>query len=525
MKTKKVLAFIMALALISVPTVSNVAYANESNTFVASESIIIGENDIDELPIMVKYEELNSTEEVNLSVANYSASQENAYKYITAACNEFLESKVTLSTNAFKVVTLTSGLSITEIGTVVNDIKLSGLYPVLNKVALYSSEDNNIYDKIVLFTKYEYRTAEGRENARVIDKPEITTLTPGEGSVALTWNAVPGATKYRVFTYLNGEYTAVGDVTTTSLTVSGLTGGTEYGFAVRAYVNGTWSPFTTADIKYATPEAASNNKPEITTLTPGAGSVELNWTAVDGASKYIVYTYLNGEYTAVGSVTTTTLTVSGLTGGTEYGFAVRAYVNGAWSPFTSADIRYATPYVSASNKPEITTLTPGEGSVALTWTAVPDATKYRVFTYLNGTYTAVGDVTSTSMNVTGLTGGTKYGFAVRAYVNGAWSPFTSADIRYATPKVASNNKPEITTLTPGVGSVELNWTAVAGASKYIVYTYLNGEYTAVGNVTTTSLTVSGLTGGTEYGFAVRAYVNGTWSPFTTADIKYATPMS
>ena len=37
------------------------------------------------------------------------------------------------------------------------------------------------------------------------------------------------------------------------------------------------------------------------------------------------------------------------------------------------------------------------------------------------------------MYVTGLSNGIKYGFAVKAYVNGAWTNIVSSDIVYATP--------------------------------------------------------------------------------------------
>ncbi|MBQ7783054.1 MAG: hypothetical protein IJ368_03710, partial [Oscillospiraceae bacterium] len=84
-------------------------------------------------------------------------------------------------------------------------------------------------------------------------------------------------------------------------------------------------------------------KPSITKAIAGDGTVALNWTAVDGAEKYAVYTYLDGKYTCVGSRTATGMYVTGLTNGTEYGFLVRAYVNGAWTSFNEDDIVYATP--------------------------------------------------------------------------------------------------------------------------------------------------------------------------------------
>ena len=91
-------------------------------------------------------------------------------------------------------------------------------------------------------------------------------------------------------------------------------------------------------------------KPTITKAIASDSKVALNWTAVNGAEKYAIYTYVNGKYTCVGSraSTVTGMYVTGLTNGTKYGFLVRAYINGAWSSFTTADIVYATPSASAA---------------------------------------------------------------------------------------------------------------------------------------------------------------------------------
>ena len=176
-------------------------------------------------------------------------------------------------------------------------------------------------------------------------KPRISAAIAYNGKVALNWTAVEGATKYAIYTYVNGKYTCIGGraASVTGMYVTGLTNGTKYGFLVRAYVNNKWSSFTASDIVYATPIGAT--KPTITKAVSGNGKVALNWTAVDGATKYAIYTYVNGKYTCVGSraSTVTGMYVTGLTNGTKYGFLVRAYINGAWSSFTAADIVYATP--------------------------------------------------------------------------------------------------------------------------------------------------------------------------------------
>mgnify|MGYP000829205419 FL=1 len=264
-----------------------------------------------------------------------------------------------------------------------------------------------------------------------IPKPAITSAKAQDSSVLLSWSTVSGASQYAVYYITGGKWYNAGTTTATAMTVSGLTNGTKYGFAVKAYISGKWSAITTADIVYATPEAAVT-KPVITKAQGQDGRVALNWTSVNGATNYAVYTYLNGKWSVAGYRTANGMYVTGLTNGVKYGFAVKAYVNGSWSGVTSADIVYATP-VGASVKPVITKAQGQDGRVALNWTSVNGATNYAVYTYLNGKWSLAGYRTANGMYVTGLTNGVKYGFAVKAYVNGAWTNIVSSDIVYATP--------------------------------------------------------------------------------------------
>ena len=261
--------------------------------------------------------------------------------------------------------------------------------------------------------------------------PSITSITAGSGKVDLSWSSVSGAANYAVYYTANGKWYNAGTTTALKMTVSGLTGGTRYGFAVKAYLNGAWTSVSSSDIVYATPTAAVE-KPKITKAEGQDGQVALNWTSVNGATNYAVYTYLNGTWSVAGYRTATGMYVRNLTNGTKYGFAVKAYVNGTWSSVSTSDIVYATP-VSAAAKPVITKAQGQDGQVALNWTSVNGATNYAVYTYLNGTWSLTGYRTATGMYVRNLANGTTYGFAVKAYVNGAWTNITSADIVYATP--------------------------------------------------------------------------------------------
>lgn len=94
-------------------------------------------------------------------------------------------------------------------------------------------------------------------------KVQITSLEPGNASILATWTPISSATKYRLFTYLNGRYSSVGDTTSTSYTLTGLTNGTEYGVYVKPYVNGAYQEVTAEErlqlTLFATPQASLTN--------------------------------------------------------------------------------------------------------------------------------------------------------------------------------------------------------------------------------------------------------------------------
>ena len=115
----------------------------------------------------------------------------------------------------------------------------------------------------------------------------------------------------------------------------------EVGFTVKSYVNSTSSD--ECSIVYATPVDVS--APANVIAVPGIGEAKISWTAAEGATKNAVYFSTDDtEYTlASDTVTDTSYTVTGLSGGQKYYFKVKAYGTGAWSDFSgaaSADIAY-----------------------------------------------------------------------------------------------------------------------------------------------------------------------------------------
>ena len=361
---------------------------------------------------------------------------------------------------------------------------------------------------------YVYATPHGAT------QPVPTATATGDGEVTLTWDAVPGAERYAVAEYKDGGYhNFTLDCQGTSYVASNLSNGVSHTFLVQAYVNGKWSPYTTANHVSATPSGTV--KPSVTG-TVGDMSAKLTWDPVSGASQYAIAVKTDGGYkTYTYDCQDTEYTISNLTGGVPLSFLVQAKVDGRWSSFDDSDLVTVTPY--DSRQPKNVQAVAGDGEVTLTWDAVPGAERYAIAEYKDGGYHNLTlDCEENGYVATNLSNGKEHAFLVQAYVNGTWSSYSEANHVSATPEGLTKPNP---TAVAGDRSVTLSWDKVPGTERYaIAYRLDDGSYkTLTYDCTDTSFTVEDLVGNVTYDFVVQSYIDGAWTPFTDADLVEATP--
>ncbi len=246
------------------------------------------------------------------------------------------------------------------------------------------------------------------------------------GKPMLTWNAVSGATSYKVYraTSQNGTYSLLGTVTATSYINTGAKDGVTYYYKVKAVNSAGESAYSntvSGQSKSVTP------KPSAPVVKIGhsatSGKPMLTWNAVDGAASYKVYraTAKNGAYSVINTTKALTYTNTGAALGTTYYYKVEALNAAGKSLGFSAVVEgkvapvLAVGYSSVSGKPQ------------LTWKSIPGATEYQVYrsTQQNSGYTKINTTTSTSYVNTGAKAGTTYYYRIVAVKGTAASDFSN----------------------------------------------------------------------------------------------------
>lgn len=241
-------------------------------------------------------------------------------------------------------------------------------------------------------------------------KPEVTAGNSSTGKPQLTWEKVPGATKYEIYRsgYSNGTYTKMFTTTNTSYTNTSAKEGYTYFYKVKAIMG---NESVTSDVIKA---KCLSIKPEITKVSNNSnGYPTLEWDKVPGATKYEIYRsgYSNGTYTKMFTTTGTTYTNTSAKQGYTYYYKVKAITSSGnlESDVVSAKCIVAKPVISKVGNSS-------DGKPQLTWATVPGATKYEIYRsgYKNGTYTKMFTTTKTTYTNTSAKSGYIYYYKVVA---------------------------------------------------------------------------------------------------------------
>ena len=348
------------------------------------------------------------------------------------------------------------------------------------------------------------------------DNLSVSNVTASTATLTISEHTGPWYYKYTTPT--GGGCTAVGQPFTTAR-LTGLSGGTSYTF--NAYSDGACSTEVARETFLTRPEQVGG-----VTLTPGNGSLVVNWSAPTGTvSGYKVqwksgsddYNTTSRQETVSGATSTTT-TLTGLANSTSYSVRVTA-VNG------SGD---GTPSPAVTGSPAAASLS---ATAVETTTATLSISGHRGSWYYTTAAPALGDCSAvvsggvTTAGLTGLASNTRY--TVRAYSDST----CTTELTNATTTARFLTKPgtpsqPVASAGSGSGTLRL-WASLSGGdaalSKWQVSRDDGASWSDESSTATTLNTVvTGLSDGTAYSFKVRA-VNSTGVGAASAASAASTP--
>ena len=421
-------------------------------------------------------------------------------------------------------------------------------------------------------------------NSAGLDAPALTATPTGATSIDLNWTSVSVAVRYELRVWWPGaagwQPLELGSPTDTSFAHNGLTPGRQYFYQVASVDNnGQWAWSQWQEVTL--PDSGEPLSPPALTATGGPGQITLTWGRVANAVSYhlIVLDGALNKWPDIGGVLTgTSYTDHGLTAGKTYHYLIQAVgANGAvsgWSNYgietlietsnqtptptstATASTQIAatltpTATVPARSKPVLKAEVSGANAVDLSWTKVPNAVKYVLYTQWDSVIgwqqLDDGDLRGTSYPHTGLTPGATYQYAVIAIdasgqLLSQWSNFPKVTVpgsglpsstptstprptptstatatastqiaatQTPTATVPARSKPVLKAEVSGANAVDLSWTAVHDAVRYQLFYQVVGvtdwQQLDDGDLRGTSYPHTGLTPGATYQYAVIAF--------------------
>ncbi len=249
----------------------------------------------------------------------------------------------------------------------------------------------------------------------VIPATTKITFAANNSAVKITWNKVPNAINYKIYQKTAKGWKDLGNTTALSKTITKLSAGTKYTFAVKAAVKYNGKVYWAGAYKTVDTATTLSATSKIT-ATPTVNSIKLTWNAVKGANGYAIYLKTANGWKHLGNTTKTTATFKNLKAGTNYIYAVRTITRTASNVIVLGGYRQ----LITATKPVAPTVnvTVSGGKATVKWNKVAGATGYQVYyKTANSGWKLMGTVGAAKVSLakTGFKKGVKYAFAVRAY--------------------------------------------------------------------------------------------------------------
>ncbi len=252
--------------------------------------------------------------------------------------------------------------------------------------------------------------------------PTLKNVTNAYNGAKVTWSAVKGANKYRVYRKAEGEknWKSLGTTTKTYFVDKKAVDGKKCTYTVRAYYGAEKSGYNSKGITklyIAAPKVEIKNN---------MSGVYLYWDEIDSASSYYVYRKAPGakSWKKIATVTKNAYTDATAKSGVLYSYTVRAYGLKTLSGFNNSGWK-----IRFLKTPELVSATAGKTSITLKWKPVDGAQGYQIYRKdIGGTWEKIGTVKGGNRRSyvdKKAVKGERYKYTVKAYYGSYTSAYNS----------------------------------------------------------------------------------------------------
>ncbi len=337
-----------------------------------------------------------------------------------------------------------------------------------------------------------------------LSTPVLKSASISGNAILVTWNAVSGAEKYRVFRKGPGDssWKIAGDSGSTSYTDYDVKNNSKYSYTVRC-IAADLSHYTSSfDNTGVSCTYFLNTTPVLSSAELTSNGIKVTWSAVSGAAKYRVFRKAgSGSWAKLIDTAETSYTDTSCSAGTTYTYTVRCLAsNGSLTSDFDAKGVSCTYYSLAT--PSMTSAVPASNGITVTWSAVSGAAKYRLYRKTATTkYVKVIDTTATSYTDTACSAGVAYKYTV-VCLDSKGNVASGYD---AAGKTATFfTKVAVTSLNCISGGITVSWNSVS-APYYQLYRKANsGSWISIAKTSSASYTDNDVVSGNTYTYCVKA---------------------
>ena len=349
-----------------------------------------------------------------------------------------------------------------------------------------------------------------------------TATAQSDSAISITWSAVADAANYKLYRSEMGEgsFNQIGgNITATMYVDSGLDANTSYEYQLESCNDNGCSGRSREVSATTAPEPPS----ALTAMAQSDSAISITWSAVAGAAYYKLYRSTDGRlFDQIGeNIAATVIVDSGLAANTSYEYRLESCNDNGCSDHSSV--------VSATTAPAtpsaLTASAQSDSAISITWSAVADATHYKLYrATVGGSFAQIGENIAATVTVdSGLAANTSYKYQLESCNGNGCSGRSSA--------VSATTAPAMPlapmAITQSDSAISITWSAVVDATHYKLYrSETSGvSYEQVGgDISVTRYRDGGLSANTSYEYQLES-CNGNGCSGRSAAVSATTALA